>query len=636
VTEHGEQGLDASIAALWLQARDRALGRVDVVEEAVAELLGGALDGDLGDRARREAHKLAGALGTFGMPDGTDHARALEMTLEAGARPADAPALAEHVTVLRRIVEAGPRATASPPAPVGPRDVALIGLPAAREAAVVRALAERGVGAVAAADAGAAPVVLVAGDDLPGRIEPLARRGARVAVIVPEGGTDQVELVRSGALRLLPEGLGSDAVADELAALVTGGRRTEDRILVVDDDPDVLLRARDVLAAAGHGVTTLDDPAGFWPALDRTRPDLVVLDVDMPGADGVQLCRALRADAQWAATPVVFLTGAVAPDAVGELFAAGGDDCVGKPFAGPELAARVGNRLDRARLLRAATMTDPVTGLDLRGPAHARMRRFVRYADRLGQTVTIGMLRLVGLSADVDAADAALSEAGRALRAVLGPDDAGARWSDDTLLVARLGGADPPPAALLRKVANGLREAGHAVATGVARYPEDGAGLAAVLAAADAATAAPDDAVVDVPAATGRRHDADVILVEDDDALAEVIAHALRTRGYRTTIIADGDEAAGVLGGGQPSLSAPVVLLDWDLPGRDGLTVLRGLAAEGVLASTAVIMLTARASEREVIAALDLGAADHVAKPISLPVLMQKVRRALGVGNGAP
>jgi DNA-binding response OmpR family regulator len=630
---NAEEGLDASIAALWRQARQRALGRVDVVEEAVAVLLGGALDDELAGRARREAHKLAGALGTFGMPDGTDHARALETTLEAGAQPADAPVLAEHVTELRRIVEAGPRETAGPAAPVGPRDVALIGLPPDRATRLVRALGERGVVAVAAADAGAAPVALVAGDDLEARVEPLAVRGARVAVIVPAGGGDQVELVRSGALRLLPESLSGDAVADELVALVAGGRRTESRVLIVDDDPDVLARARDVLAAAGNGVTTLDDPLAFWPALDRARPDLVVLDVDMPGVDGIELCRALRADAQWAATPVVFLTGALAPEAIGELFAAGADDYVGKPFAGPELAVRVGNRLDRARLLRAATMTDPVTGLDLRGPAHARMRRFVRYADRLGQPVTIAMLRLEDLPADVDAADAALSEAGRAVRAMLCADDVGARWSDDTVVIARLGGAEPPLAVLLRKIAVGLRADGRAAATGVARYPEDGRDLAAVLAAADAATAAPEDAADERPASAPRRHDADVILVEDDDALAEVIAHSLRTRGYETRVIADGDEAAGVLGGGRPALSAPVVLLDWDLPGRDGLTVLRGLAAEGVLDGTAVIMLTARASEREVIAALDLGAADHVAKPISLPVLMQKVRRALGVAD---
>lgn len=80
------------------------------IEAAVAALLAGPLEDDLATHARREAHKLAGALGTFGMPDGTVHARAVEQCLDAGAQTADAPALAAHATALRRIVEAGPAA----------------------------------------------------------------------------------------------------------------------------------------------------------------------------------------------------------------------------------------------------------------------------------------------------------------------------------------------------------------------------------------------------------------------------------------------------------------------------------------------------------------------------------------------
>ena len=72
------------------------------------------------------------------------------------------------------------------------------------------------------------------------------------------------------------------------------------------------------------------------------------------------------------------------------------------------------------------------------------------------------------------------------------------------------------------------------------------------------------------------------------------------------------------------------VLLDWDLPGRDGLTVLRGLASDGGLTHAKVVMLTFRASEREILSTLEIGAVDHVAKPFSVPVLMQRVRRLLG------
>src|SRR3954467_4051880 len=76
--------LDAAIAALWRDARPRALDRVATLEAAVAALRDGALAGDAAVEATREAHKLAGALGTFGMPAGTRHARTVEQRLAAG------------------------------------------------------------------------------------------------------------------------------------------------------------------------------------------------------------------------------------------------------------------------------------------------------------------------------------------------------------------------------------------------------------------------------------------------------------------------------------------------------------------------------------------------------------------------
>jgi HPt (histidine-containing phosphotransfer) domain-containing protein len=78
---------------------------VALIEDAVEALRADALDDDTASEATREAHKLAGSLGTFGMPEGTTQARAIEHALTAGAAPADAPALAERVAVLRTVVE---------------------------------------------------------------------------------------------------------------------------------------------------------------------------------------------------------------------------------------------------------------------------------------------------------------------------------------------------------------------------------------------------------------------------------------------------------------------------------------------------------------------------------------------------
>jgi CheY-like chemotaxis protein len=171
------------------------------------------------------------------------------------------------------------------------------------------------------------------------------------------------------------------------------------------------------------------------------------------------------------------------------------------------------------------------------------------------------------------------------------------------------------------------------LSAGLAEFPLDGEDVDALVGAAGEARRVAQNAGGDrleIAAGGADRDQVDVALVEDDEVLAELLLHALQTRGYRTRWIDDGDEAARLLAGPRPALRAELVLLDWDLPGRDGLTVLRGLAADGGLVHAKVVMLTFRASEREILSTLEIGAVDHVAKPFSVPVLMQRVRRLLG------
>jgi HPt (histidine-containing phosphotransfer) domain-containing protein len=107
-----DTSLEAAIAALWDEAQPRALERVAVLEAAVADLSDGSLDAERAAEATREAHKLAGALGTFGMPAGTTRARTIELSLATGPDTAEASELTEAVGALRTIVEGGPGTTA--------------------------------------------------------------------------------------------------------------------------------------------------------------------------------------------------------------------------------------------------------------------------------------------------------------------------------------------------------------------------------------------------------------------------------------------------------------------------------------------------------------------------------------------
>jgi two-component system, OmpR family, response regulator MprA len=124
------------------------------------------------------------------------------------------------------------------------------------------------------------------------------------------------------------------------------------RILVVEDDRSVRDALDRALRAQGYEVTTAGDGLAALSAVTREDPDLVVLDLGLPGMDGLAVCRRLRADGD--PRPVLILT---ARDAVGDRVAGldvGADDYLGKPFALEELLARV-----RALLRRVETPPDP-------------------------------------------------------------------------------------------------------------------------------------------------------------------------------------------------------------------------------------------------------------------------------------
>ena len=141
---------------------------------------------------------------------------------------------------------------------------------------------------------------------------------------------------------------------------------------------------------------------------------------------------------------------------------------------------------------------------------------------------------------------------------------------------------------------------------------------------ATAGAAAPADAVARGHGPSGA---VDVLLVEDDPVLADLLSSALEYRGYRVDVMSDGKAALERLA--RPNARPRLVILDAYLPGLDGVSVLRSLAERGALERMSVIMLTVRSGEDEVLASLRLGAVDHVAKPFSLAVLLEKAGRVL-------
>jgi DNA-binding response OmpR family regulator len=124
-------------------------------------------------------------------------------------------------------------------------------------------------------------------------------------------------------------------------------------MLVVEDDPDIADLIRHYLEKSGHTVQLLGSGAAVLSKVRAERPDLIVLDLMLPGLDGLMVCQALRADPLTAAIPIIMVTArGDEADRISGL-ELGADDYVTKPFSAKELVARV------SALLRRTQRVDP-------------------------------------------------------------------------------------------------------------------------------------------------------------------------------------------------------------------------------------------------------------------------------------
>ncbi len=124
---------------------------------------------------------------------------------------------------------------------------------------------------------------------------------------------------------------------------------TETTVLIADDDTSFATFARTALAGIGATTRTVEDGNACLAAARESRPDAILLDLFMPGLDGLEVLRRLRADPETAGMPVMLLTGLPTGETLSEARAGGADDVLFKPFMVADLLERVRRLLDRHR-----------------------------------------------------------------------------------------------------------------------------------------------------------------------------------------------------------------------------------------------------------------------------------------------
>jgi diguanylate cyclase (GGDEF)-like protein len=217
-------------------------------------------------------------------------------------------------------------------------------------------------------------------------------------------------------------------------------------ILYADDHEDMRLMVRAVLASVGHEVGLVADGRAALAAVQEREPDLLLLDVMMPGMSGLEACRTVKGNPFTARIPVLMLTGEGHIESKVEGFEAGADDYLPKPFDPRELRARVHALL---RLVRREADRNPTSGLPGGRAIEEEIRRrvdadeafavcyfdidyFKPFADTFGFAAADAVIRGTG-AAVIDAVAAAGDPV----------DFVGHVGGDDFLVVTRADRAEP-------------------------------------------------------------------------------------------------------------------------------------------------------------------------------------------------
>lgn len=160
------------------------------------------------------------------------------------------------------------------------------------------------------------------------------------------------------------------------------------RVLIVEDDRAQALFAESVLNGAGIEAFVVSDPTDVLETMARVRPELVLMDLHMPGLSGTELTALIREQEAFLHTPIVFLTGDPDPERQFEVLECGADDFLQKPIRPRHLVASVESRVKRARAIRQHRIGDPdhnaATGLLTRPHLMERLARALPGVQRGG------------------------------------------------------------------------------------------------------------------------------------------------------------------------------------------------------------------------------------------------------------
>jgi diguanylate cyclase (GGDEF)-like protein len=310
----------------------------------------------------------------------------------------------------------------------------------------------------------------------------------------------KAELAFAGSSTLLPTSPQKAHFEAAIDKLLTLSNSDKPRILTVDDDENLTRLIARGLFGYGMLVRALTDPTQIIEVVQDFHPDLVLLDVIMPGLSGYDVCRMLRETKECETTPIVFLTSKNDHDGRAAAFKAGGDDFLSKPLVTAELVARVRAHLDHAIVRTGSRERDPLTGAMSRKIYLREATRLLDNAVQKDSMVSVALITVDGfadlvLTHGMGAMEAPIISLGQLIFSRFKAEDIRGRWGEAGFALAFM---DEDQSTMgeavqmlleefhsLRFSSSSGQEFGVSFSAGLASHPADGSTLKELLTCAN-------------------------------------------------------------------------------------------------------------------------------------------------------
>lgn len=283
-------------------------------------------------------------------------------------------------------------------------------------------------------------------------LEKSLQLSARCKVLLTTNETGfafKIRAVKNGVQGMLPRPLNA---VDVIACLEEERKSdvAEARVLIIDDDDLTASVYAMALEECALRVSVLSNPLQAEAAISEFRPDLVIMDIDMPEANGLDVARAIRLDPRHTSLPILFLSSISRKDIQDEARAIGGDDFIRKPVDIGYLAKLVRMRAARAVELRQIMARDGLTGLLNHVSFKEKLAAELKRTERSGDDFSVALLDLDHFKSINDrhghqVGDSVIQTFATHLKSSLRTVDAVGRYGGEEFAVILLG-ADPDQA----------------------------------------------------------------------------------------------------------------------------------------------------------------------------------------------